>query len=466
MFVSNINYIRYILLIVVFIQLSCGYAMAIEDVTVQNHSKTKKTVTTQTESPKLVTSINFDKVLEAAREHSYDLKMADFNILISKQDVRAAKSEYWPKLIANAGTEYTKNFRENKEATVMSIADSFINPYTRFQSVIGINLTYNLFDFGIRRGRLNIAKEDVTLKELEEEKQWQDLKLNLVDTYCKLLVIKKQIDIYSQMLPIAEKNLNYKERLFKAKEISKMEVNTQAVDLDTIKNRLSELNSMYAENLEWLSFYTGESYDKDKLQIADFKKSNFDVNAFKDYTKSITWLIYEQQIKKKELELSVVKKTNYPKINAYSRYYFYGSDKNNFGTSLSDFGPSNFSVGASMNMMLFDGMKNRANIQKTYLELQKLNVERDKAIAQFMSRLAVMRTNLIYLNEQVANNEDIVAQLTDKEKSFHRLVSKRLSSPIEENDAKIEMLKQKIELEKNKTTSAAITKGIEILTNY
>lgn len=449
----------YILLIVCFFTTNTAFAITAKSI--DEKAELKKA-----ETPVLVNNISFDKVLEVAREHSYDLKMADFNILISKQEVRGARSEYFPKLIANAGTEYTKNFRENKEATVMSIADSFINPYTRFQSVIGINLTYNLFDFGIRRGRLNIAKEDVTLKELEEEKQWQDLKLNLVDTYCKLLVIKKQIDIYSQMLPIAEKNLKYKERLFKAKEISKMELNTQAVDLDTIKNRLSELNSMYAENLEWLSFYTGESYDKDKLQIADFKHSTFDVNAFKDYTKSITWLIYEQQIKKKELELSVVKKTNYPKINAYSRYYFYGSDKNNFGSSLGDFGPSNFSVGASMNMMLFDGMKNRANIQKTYLELQKLNVERDKAIAQFMSRLAVMRTNLIYLNEQVANNEDIVAQLTDKEKSFHRLVSKRLSSPIEENDAKIEKLKQQIELEKNKTTSAAITKGIEILTSY
>jgi len=449
----------YILLIVCFFTTNTAFAITAKSI--DEKAELKKA-----ETPVLVNNISFDKVLEVAREHSYDLKMADFNILISKQEVRGARSEYFPKLIANAGTEYTKNFRENKEATVMSIADSFINPYTRFQSVIGINLTYNLFDFGIRRGRLNIAKEDVTLKELEEEKQWQDLKLNLVDTYCKLLVIKKQIDIYSQMLPIAEKNLKYKERLFKAKEISKMELNTQAVDLDTIKNRLSELNSMYAENLEWLSFYTGESYDKDKLQIADFKHSTFDVNAFKDYTKSITWLIYEQQIKKKELELSVVKKTNYPKINAYSRYYFYGSDKNNYGSSFSDFGPSNFSVGASMNMMLFDGMKNRANIQKTYLELQKLNVERDKAIAQFMSRLAVMRTNLIYLNEQVANNEDIVAQLTDKEKSFHRLVSKRLSSPIEENDAKIEKLKQQIELEKNKTTSAAITKGIEILTSY
>ena len=47
--------------------------------------------------------------------HSYDLQIADFQILISKQDVRGARSEYFPKLGFNAGTEYTKNFRDTKD---------------------------------------------------------------------------------------------------------------------------------------------------------------------------------------------------------------------------------------------------------------------------------------------------------------------------------------------------------------
>ena len=61
-------------------------------------------------------------------------------------------------------------------------------------------------------------------------------------------------------------------------------------------------------------------------------------------------------------------------------------------------------IGASANMMLFDGMKNRANIQKTNLELQQLNVQRDKEIAKFVTRLATMRSNLIYLDEQILIN--------------------------------------------------------------
>lgn len=94
-----------------------------------------------------------------AHEHSYDLQISDYNILISKQGIRSARSEYSPKLNFSAGTEYTKNFRDARESTVMSIGDAFINPYTRFQSILGVNVAYNLFVFGIRGDNLKIAEK-------------------------------------------------------------------------------------------------------------------------------------------------------------------------------------------------------------------------------------------------------------------------------------------------------------------
>ena len=411
----------------------------------------------------LVTKISFDDVLKKAKEHSYDLKIADYNILISKQGVRGARSEYFPKLNLGAGMEYTKNYRDVKETTIMSIGDAFINPYTRFQSVLGITVGYNLFDFGVRGGNLKIAKEDVKLKELENKQKLQELNLTLLDSYTKILITTKQIEKNNEILDIAEKNLEMKKRLFNAKEISKTELNDETVKVQNIKNRILELNSIRAESLNWLTFYTGEEYDQNNLKVEDFKTSNFDVSTFKDYTKSIIWQIHEKNIKKKELEVKVVRRMNYPKVNVYGRYYLYGSDTSNIGKSL-DIEPSNFSVGASVSVPVFDGFKNSANIQKTELELKQLYVERDKAIAQLMARLASMRSNLIFLDEQIDGNNKSIKELTDKEKSMHRLASKRVISPSEENDAKIELINQQIELDKNSITHTAITKGIEILT--
>ena len=413
---------------------------------------------------KLVSLISFDQVLKQAKEHSYDLKIADFEILISKQGIRSARSEYFPKLGIGAGTEYTKNYRDTKDTQVMAIGENFVNPYTRYQSILGINLSYNIFDFGVRGNSLKMAKEDVLLKELEEKEKLQDLNLNLVDTYAKLLVTSRQIEINNQILALQQKNLEYKTRLFKAKEISKTEFNDAVVKVSVTQNKINELKSIFAESLNWLSFYTGEQYNPESVTVAEIKKNNFDVSAFNDYTQSITWQIHEKQIKKKEFELRATKKANYPKVTGYTRYYMYGTDPISYNDSFRDFGPSNFTVGGSINMPVFDGFKNNSDVKRVSLELQQLHVERDKAIAQLMTRLATMRTNLMYLNEQIEENNKVIAELTAKEKSVHRLVSKKVASPIEENETKVELLEQKIELEKNQITAIAITKGIEFLT--
>lgn len=432
---------------------------------IKDKKKDNSVVELESQKPKkLVGSIDFDEVLAKAVEHSYDLKISDFNVLIAQQGVRGARSEYYPKLIATAGTEYTKNYRDIRETTVMSIGESFINPYTRFQSVLGITLSYNLFDFGVRRGNLDMAKEDVFIKELETEQKRQDLNLNIIDTYSKILMAKKQIELNKKILQLESKNLEYRKRLLDAKEISKTEYNDQEVRVEEVNKRIFELKQMMAESLNWLEFYTGDKYDLENLKVAEIKKADFDTMDTNDYTHSVTWKIYEKQLKKKELEIKVAKRTNYPKVNAYTRYYLYGSDHDNYGKSFGNIEPSNFTVGASASWMLFDGMKNRSNIQKVSLEYKQLQVERDKAIAELMTKLATMRTNLMYLDKQIESNNKIIKELGDKENSVHRLVAQKLVSPMDENDAKIKSIEQKIELEKNTVTELAIQRGIQVLT--
>ena len=106
-------------------------------------------------------SIEFDEVLKEAKIQSYDIQIADFDVFIAKQGIRTARSVYFPKINASVGTEYTKNFRDYTNSMVTVVGDAFVNPYTRFQSLMGITLSYNVFDFGVRKGKLDIAKEDV-----------------------------------------------------------------------------------------------------------------------------------------------------------------------------------------------------------------------------------------------------------------------------------------------------------------
>lgn len=419
------------------------------------------------EHKKLVSGkINYNDISKKAQAHSYDIKLADFDLLISKQGIRDARSAYFPKLTAVATTEYTKNFNDYAGSTITTVGESFINPYTRFQTLFGITLSYNLFDFGIRRNSLDIAKEDTDIKELMIKSQLQNLDLALIDTYCKLLITKKQIDINNEILKLAQANLEMKERLFKAKEISKTDVDDQKVIIQTTKQQISELNSIASESLNWISFYTGEDYDYNSLEVSDFKKPDFDPMKNYDYTKSVTWQIQEKEIKKKELELRIAKKSYLPKVSAYGRYYIYGSDYSSYSDALNNISPSNYTIGGSVMMPVFDGFKTSAAIQKATLDLKKQMVERDKAIAELMNKISIMRSNLFYLEKQAEENKEAIAQLKDKEKSLKRLLDKKVISPIELNNAKIEILKQQIEYEKNAVTATAIQKGIQTITTY
>ena len=99
------------------------------------------------------TTLTFEEILRQAKTHSYDIQIADYDIFIAKQGVRTARSEYFPKINASVGTEYTKNFKDFTNSTVSVVGDAFITPYTRFQSLMGITLSYNVFDFGARKSK-------------------------------------------------------------------------------------------------------------------------------------------------------------------------------------------------------------------------------------------------------------------------------------------------------------------------
>ena len=308
--------------------------------------------------------ISYEDVLQKAKLRSYDLKLTDYEVMIAKTGITSARSDYFPKLNAMAGTEYTKSFRDYGNSVITTIGDTFINPYTRFQSVMGITLSYNIFDFGIRRGKLDMAKEDIILKELKEKEAFQELQLNLIDIYTKILSASKQVLLYEEILVLEQENLELMARLSDAKLVSRMDLNNQEVKVNQVRKHLEELKQILSENLTWLTFYTGEDYDIENIKVENIKKVNFNPLEYSDYTQSLTWKIYESELKKKELELNVVKKTNYPKINAYGRYYIYGADHSSYRESLSDVSPSNFTVGGNVYMPVFDGLKNHADIKK------------------------------------------------------------------------------------------------------
>jgi hypothetical protein len=244
------------------------------------------------------------------------------------------------------------------------------------------------------------------------------------------------------------------------------ELNDQNLEVQKYERQILELKSLAQESLNWLTFYTKQEYSLDNLIVKDFKTVDFNPMEFNDYTKTTIWQIQEKELKKKELELRIAKKQYLPKVNAYSRYYLYGSDHSSYRDAIDDVSPSNWTVGGSVMMPVFDGLKTSALVQKASLALKEQMIQRDKAIAEFMTKLSIMRSNLLYLENQKEISDSVIIELEDKEKSMQRLVDKQLTSPIELNNAKVELLEQLIEYEKNSSTVLGTLKAIQTLTTY
>lgn len=407
--------------------------------------------------------LEISRLMEKAKSYSYEIQIGAKTREINTQGIKIERSEYYPKLNLQAGTEYTKNMRDNNIGMVTTVGDMFLNPYTRYQSIMGLVLSYNLFDFGVRRGKLDIAKASVQISEIEEQEKCQDIYLKVLDIYTKILVIKKQIDINEEILQIEKSNLELQNRLYKAKQITKNDLNNSEVKVAKVQRRINELRSILLENLENLSYYTGEKYDIADLKIKESPTPQLS-DSDPDYTNSIVWKLYEKQIKKKDLEIKVLKRSNYPKVTAYGRYYLYGSDPSSYGSSLGDISASNYTIGGTVSMPIFDGLKNREEIKKAEIEKSQLEIERDKSMAEYKMRLMTLRHNLVYENDQIKTDNEILKSLNEKVSNQTRLLSKKLISPTELNDAKIEKLEQEIELTKDNLMKFAIVKSIQILT--
>ncbi len=412
---------------------------------------------------KLIAEISYNDVLKKAQEHSFDLKLADFDIFIAKTGIKSARSEYFPKLTAGASGEYNKSFAEMPFSVY--VGDSFVNPYTRYQSLFGLTLSYNIFDFGVRRGYLDMAKEDANMKQLVQKGLLQELNLNATDLYCKILLTKKQIDLNEEILKLGEKNLEMKSRLYEAQEISKSELNMQIVENEKTSRSLFELKAMLSENLHYLSFLTGDEYDMGNISVEDLPEPDFDPFSFNDYTQSIAYDIQNAAIAKKEQELKIVKRTNFPKLNLYSKYYLYDSHTSNYLKTL-EIEPSNYAIGASLNMPVFDGLKNSADINKVELELARLYAERDKAVSELKNRVVTLRSNYSYMQKQVEDSRQIIKELKENEQNINKMLEKGLVSPIDLTQAKLDLLREEIEYEKNNQTLISILKAIQILTTY
>lgn len=181
------------------------------------------------------TEISYRDTLKAAIDNSFDLKMSQAEIGISRAQLKSVRADWYPTLSLQFNTEYNKDLTDGK-GTYAYAGNTMITPFTQFRDMLYLTLSYNLLDFGIQGKKVHIAKQELKQKEISYNMQLKDLKLKILDLYTKAQQYSNSITTKTEILKLYENIFTNKERMFSAGINNKLTVMDEAVKIARTKN--------------------------------------------------------------------------------------------------------------------------------------------------------------------------------------------------------------------------------------
>lgn len=424
----------------------------------------------------------FKNVLNKAASHSYDLKISEIDIKISDTEIKEAKSDYFPIISVNYNAQYDKDLTDG-QSSLTSVGDSIVVNNTRYLNALSAGLQYNLFDFGVRRKKLNIAQKDKQQKQTSYEKNLRNLKLDVSGAYTKALLLNRELDSNEQLLSLNKTLFSMQENLFSSGVTRKTDLTDQALQVAVLINKIDNLKTEFKKALEDISYLTGEKYSvsakilnlfdeeenivpislisnikpNTRLEIKEPKDLNAeDISEYKEY---------QLEIEKKKAELSILKRQNLPQFKFLTNYYFYGTDKDNYFNSFSDMENRSLNFRVVSSLPVFDGLKNKAQRDKTKLEIERLNLERDKRVESVKSYYQKSYQEAVNANSQLENQEKTLELIDEKISMLERLNNEKLIDKISYLKQKIDLITQKLEYEKTRINCEAAAYRLKVLAN-
>lgn len=413
------------------------------------------------------TELTYKDTLNTAINNSFDLKMSALDIGISKAQLKAVRADWYPSLSMQFNTEYNKDLM-NGRGTFAYAGNTMITPYTQFRDMLYMTISYNLLDFGIQGKKVHIAKQEITQKEINYNMQLRDLKLRILELYSKVEQHNNAINTKSEILSLYKNMFTNKERMYKAGMNDKLSVMDEAVKIAKTQNDIENSKLELKNALEDLSYYTKNDYEISNLyvhsvnsepepNIVEVSSKNIieteinktDYNFSFDSYLSDEAKYYDLEIDKKKSELSILKRQLLPTFRFYAGYSLYGQNPNNYYSSLQDIGQRSFVVGISSQYVFFDGLKNRANREKTKLEIEKLQVEKDKKLSELENKYKKSYKAYETYSEELDINRQLLSTVKEKLDDVGKLRVYKLADQNQLLSAKADLLNQEYELEQN-----------------
>lgn len=327
---------------------------------------------------------------------------------ITKFDNKIALASYLPQISGNVTVDYNAKL----PVTVMP-AGVFGNPEeirlslgNKHQNGAVVQLDQKLFDLSSALS-LTAMKKNLELSQMQILKNNEDLVYQTATAYYQVLIIGQKQKLlqenqkqYADLLKILK--LQYDKGVIK-----KMDYDRTRVAYNNISSQLVLLETNKKLALNQLKVSIGMPMNE-TISIDESVEVEMDVtppvSTTVDVTKRIDYLIQEQSLIMKEIQVKAMRVAGLPSLGAYARYgaNAYGNDFSKSFEKWYDYS----AIGVKLTVPIFNGMQVHSNYKITQLDLMNMRETAKLNIQNFQLESENANTQLMASYTSLNNDKE------------------------------------------------------------
>lgn len=355
-----------------------------------------------------------------ALENNFDIRTANNNVDIARNNSGIKNSGYLPSISASAGANFSLS---DTKTTLQTGEIREVNGVStsRYNGSVGLN--YTIFDGMARENTFKSLKENYNLTELQARFVIENSLLNIFGVYYEVARLTENVLVQREALTVSRRRLQREQYGSEYGQNTQLDVLNAEVDYNNDSINYLVLSQQLANEKRNLNLLLGRdvniAFDADTTINYTL---GVDVEVLRENASKNNVNILQEQagIRNSEYSLKAVNAGTIPKLGLSAAY---GANQNNLGaTSFADkqslLGPS---AGLSLSWNIFDGgstntRKQNARItlenQKVSYEQVQMNVDRDLSNAWtiYQTSLFVLQAELTNLQTNKRNFDRTVEQ--------------------------------------------------------
>jgi len=394
--------------------------------------------------PAFAETLNFENVLSEALQNSFDIKISQEDIQAGRAFIRETKADYYPQLTVRFGSDYIHAFEE--QSKFASGGDVVIADESNYRHSLITSLSYNLYDFGVRKLTVENARRQVQIARLQEKQAYLDARKDVLERYSSALKLQEQIEATDSVLKRRNTIFRLAKQLRQAGTVGRELLGTAALNLAETLNQLDELKVRFQNVLVSLTFYTRKNYSADEVKLADLDQpqnlaSAVNLDVFPEAQ------IYQEQIENKKAELSIAKRSMLPKLMLYGSHRMFGSDTDSFAHSLSDLSARDATLSLTFEWSLFSGFSDTAKRARLNHEINSLRYQKEKKKAELQQEVSRVTDTYETYGSIETNRLEQLGQIAEEQNDAVRLADQQITDRISFHRKLIELTEQRLQVE-------------------